>query len=129
MNVTPAVAALLERLEARHAEVFAREGEALACLERGDVDGHRRNMEEKAALLARMDMEMGGLVDAVEDPVLRDAVGHRIRRFANSARNGLQLKSVFYMSALLYPDDHVPGQPDNLRLFIEALQEGRTEDI
>ena len=42
--------------------------------------------------------------------------------FSASARMSLRLNSVFYMSALLYPDDHKPGQPDNLTLCIDRME-------
>ena len=85
-------------------------------------------MKEKATLLAGMDREAVELVAGVEDAVLRDAVTHALHRFSNSARNSLRIGSVFYMSALLYPDDHKPGEPDNLRLFIDGVRSGRLED-
>ena len=45
-----------------------------------------------------------------------------LESFSASARMSLRLNSVFYMSALLYPDNHRPGQPDNLTLCIERME-------
>ena len=45
-----------------------------------------------------------------------------LESFSASARLSLRLNSVFYMSALLYPDDHKPGQPDNLTLCIDRME-------
>lgn len=42
---------------------------------------------------------------------------------SSGARNALRLNSVFYMSALLYPDDHQVGQPNNLELFVAKVHQ------
>ena len=54
---------------------------------------------------------------------LQDQAGHRLHRFSASARNALRIGSIFYMSALLYPEDHKPGQPDDLQVFIRRLRD------
>ena len=120
--------AFIEWMEARYAAVMAAERQALAELDVGDIDAYNAAMKEKATLLAGMDREAAELVVGVEDAVLRDGVTHALHRFSNSARNSLRIGSVFYMSALLYPDDHKPGEPDNLRLFIDGVRSGRLED-
>ena len=97
------------------------ERQALARLDAGDTPGYRTLMRQKAELLAAMSQ------DAKQ--VLADLPGEArfnfslaLENFSSSARTALQLDSVFYMSALLYPDDHVPGQPDNLALCVDRME-------
>lgn len=120
--------AFIAWMEQRYAAVMAAEKQALAELDVGDIDAYNAAMKEKATLLAAMDQDAAGLVAGVEDAALRDAIGHALHRFSNSARNSLRIGSVFYMSALLYPDDHKAGEPDNLRLFIDGVRAGRLDD-
>lgn len=120
--------AFVEWMEQRYAAVMGAERRALAELEAGRTDAYNDAMKEKATLLSRMDRDAENLVAGIEDDALRDAATHALHRFSNSARNSLRIGSVFYMSALLYPDDHKAGEPDNLRLFIDGVRAGRLED-
>ena len=52
---------------------------------------------------------------------LRFNLALALENFAAGARTALRLNSVFYMSALLYPDDHKSGDPDNLTLCIDRI--------
>jgi len=49
------------------------------------------------------------------------AIREGLKRFADSADNALSLDSVFYMSALLYPEDYHEGEANDLELFAEEL--------
>ena len=121
---TPPLAALRQWLEQRHAAVMAAEGRALACLDRGDLPGHADGMHEKARLLAALREESAPLLAALPpdmDAAERERLSHRLHCFSASAHNALRLDSLFYMSALLYPEDHKPGQPDDLQAFIATL--------
>ncbi len=123
MSATPC-AALREWLEQRHAAVMAAEGRALACLEKGDLPGHAEGMHEKARLLAAIKEDVAPLLEALPadmDAQERERLYHRLRAFSASANNALRLDSLFYMSALLYPEDHKPGQPDDMQVFIASL--------
>lgn len=46
----------------------------------------------------------------------------RLERYSASAETALDLNSPFYMSALLYPETHKPGEPNNLELVLEKLR-------
>ncbi len=46
----------------------------------------------------------------------------RLERFAQNASQALAIGSVFYMYALLYPDNHVKGEPNDLELLAEEIQ-------
>lgn len=121
---TSPLAALREWLEQRHAAVMAAEGRALACLEKGDLPGHAEGMHEKARLLAAIREDAAPLLAALPpdmDAGERERLRHRLHCFAASATNALRLDSLFYMSALLYPEDHKPGQPDDMQTFIATI--------
>ena len=51
----------------------------------------------------------------------KERVREVLSAFSQNARTALHLDSVFYMSALLYPDDHRKGEPDNLEKLIISL--------
>lgn len=83
--------------------------------------GYHELMVAKATLLTKLIMGarpyLHDLPDAVADSVKATLMG-----FSRNAAQALQLDSVFYMSALLYPDDHMPGEPNNLEAFIASLE-------
>ena len=122
-NDTTALAGVLDWLRARHAAIMATEQEALGLLADGDTKGYTEKMRAKAESVATMAKDAAPELLALPEP-LRDKISRGLLRFSQSAAMGLQLGSVFYMSALLYPDDHKPGQPDNLALFIKSVATG-----
>lgn len=116
-----ALARLIQWLGERHAAIMAVERDALQRLEKGDIPGHTEKMREKAELLAALSEQAKPLLAPLPgEPRFNLALA--LERFSGSARTALQLNSVFYMSALLYPDDHKKGEPDNLLLFIERVE-------
>ena len=123
MSNDTTIAPVIDWLRTRHAAIMANEAEALARLKAGDTQGYNAKMRAKAEAVAALAKDaapvLAGLPEAVREPILRGLL-----RFSQSAATGLHLGSVFYMSALLYPDDHKPGEPDNLALFIEELAAG-----
>lgn len=108
-------------LEGQHKAIMACEQAALALLEKGDVDGYRAKMREKAQTLAKIAKEATTVLSDLPEP-LRTNLEVKLSRFASSAETSLALDSVFYMSALLYPDDHKKGEPDNLAKLIQNLK-------
>lgn len=116
-----ALARLAQWLGERRAAIMAVEREALQRLETGDIPGHNEKMREKAELLAALSEGAKPLLAPLPgEPRFNLALA--LERFSGSARTALKLDSVFYMSALLYPDDHKKGEPDNLLLFIERVE-------
>ena len=108
-------------LRNRHAEVMATEAQALARLDAGDTPGHNELMRRKAELLAAMAEDAKPLLEPLPGET-RFNYALALESFSASARMSLRLNSVFYMSALLYPDEHKPGQPDNLTLCIDRME-------
>lgn len=115
------VAVLSTWLRERHAAIKSREKDALSCLYADkDAISHRQLMMERAELIATLDVETKGMVAALPESI-RDETAEKLQRFANGARNALRLDSIFYMSALLYPDEHKAGEPDNMELLLRGL--------
>lgn len=116
-----ALPAAIAWLRARHADIMTTEREALALMEAGDIPGYTAKMHAKAESLAALARDAAPLLATLPEP-LRDRLAAALKRFSQSAAMALRLDSVFFMSALLYPDEHKPGEPDNLALFIDQLE-------
>ena len=115
------LASLVTWLRNRQAEVMAAEAQALARLDAGDTPGHNELMRRKAELLSTMAEDAKPLLEPLPGET-RFNFALALESFSASARMSLSLNSVFYMSALLYPDAHKPGQPDNLTLCIDRME-------
>lgn len=99
------------------------EATAYAELEQnGDQERFAQRMREKAETLASLP---DCLRDANKED-LSEEILERVETFAVNAGRALALESTFYMSALLYPDDHKHGEPNTLELLIEEIRIGRT---
>lgn len=126
MSADTDLAPFLAWLRARHAAIMALEQEGLALLKAGDTEGYKVKMRAKAESVAALARdaapELAGLPEGMRERITRG-----LMRFSQSAATGLSLGSVFYMWALLYPDEHKPGEPDNLALFIDDLAAGRLD--
>lgn len=120
-NPDPVLVSLIQWLRTRHDEVMAVEAQALARLDTGDTPGHNEDMRRKAELLASMADDAKPLLEPLPGET-RFNYALALEGFSSSARMALRLNSVFYMSALLYPDDHKPGQADNLTLCINRME-------
>jgi len=97
----------------------------------GDQNAFRALMLEKATLLKELEEKSARLVEEYaeeaamlgpQEVALAETVGATVRRFSKGANTALKLDSVFYMSALLYPDEHRKGEPNNLERLIAELE-------
>lgn len=84
--------------------------------EDGDTEKYKALMGQKAMFLQALPEEADKRLDAVPEAV-GDMVAGRLEAFSASASQALRIDSVFYMYALLYPDDHKAGEPNNLELL------------
>lgn len=121
MTTTPA-AALADYLDEKARQVRAIEAEAEAIIHgKGDQSGYQATMRKKAELLAALADDAESLVEALPVP-LAEAAAESLGGFSANAANSLRIGSVFYMSALLYPDEHKPGEPNNLERFAAEVR-------
>lgn len=86
-----------------------------------DEAGYREAMRAKAQLLAGLSAAASPFLDSI-GLERRPMIEHRLDMFSQSARRSLDIGSVFYMSALLYPDDHKPGEPNTLETWLAELE-------
>jgi hypothetical protein len=101
------------------------ESAALTALhEERDEVAYRGLMREKAEVLRDLPSAMAPFVQRMEQRE-RDAIEPRLDGFARSAGTALKLDSVFYMSALLYPENYTEGEPNDLERWIVELEQGR----
>jgi hypothetical protein len=117
-NTSNAVSALQSAAEKiRRIEDEARE----ALFIRDDPETHRQKLQEKTTLL----MELSELVDPFLDGMAKDfraELERGLYSFAMRAAQARELSSIFYMSALLYPEDYREGGPNDLEFFIDRLR-------
>jgi hypothetical protein len=92
----------------------------VALHQQSDPATYKRLMEEKCRLLSDLPRRLGGPLEAVDEP-LRSAVADELRSVARRADQALSLDSVFYMSALLYPEDYREGEDNDLEAFVAGL--------
>jgi hypothetical protein len=121
MSANPTTA-LADFLSAKAQAVRTIETEAQALLAGApDQEGYGLKMRAKAELLAALADDAGPLLAALPEH-LCDVAAVKLEGFSANAANALRIGSVFYMSALLYPDDHKPGEPNNLELFAAEVR-------
>ncbi|WP_449242738.1 hypothetical protein [Desulfovibrio sp.] len=109
-------------LEERAALVRGLESEAAGLLHGGgDQKSYEEAMRRKAELLAALAEDAAPLLEGL-DAGRAEALARRLKAFSRGAANSLRVKSVFYMSALLYPEDYVEGAKNDLENFIDEVR-------
>lgn len=88
--------------------------------ESGDTAGHRRLLTEKCLLLEALPDDVDAGLDGSDTPDAA-AFAAGLEDFARRAGLALQLESIFFMGALLYPDDYQDGEPNDLERFLERF--------
>lgn len=112
----PFVTWLTERC--RRIAELEQQGKAAAAA--NDAPTYRGVMRRKAELLAALDEDGAPQIAALPEG-LRHKAAAGLKGFALSAQHALELNSVFYMSALLFRDDHHEGEPNNLEVFRQEM--------
>lgn len=107
-------------LQEEHDAIMGCEAEALRLLKAGDKQGYEDHMRGKAVRLAALAGKAKDILANVPGSAAREAED-TLARFSGSASMSLQLNSVFFMSALLYKDEHKADEPDNLQTLINTL--------
>lgn len=78
-----------------------------------NTDKYKTLMCQKAMFLQALPDEAEKLVTSLPDAKANEVL-ERLDRFSANASRALGLDSVFYMSALLYPENHRKGEPNDL---------------
>lgn len=102
----------------RHLEEAAHQA-ALA----GNSEANRERLRDKARLLTGLGEKFSPQLDALQetDPVFAQRVRSELESYRRRAGQALQMDSPFYMFALLYPEEHAEGEPNDFERFIESL--------
>ena len=101
-------------------QVTTLEKEAREILQKNySEESYRAIMRQKATLLASLHKLAAPSIAKLPQTEQTNIIDERLMRFSQSASNALNLNSVFYMSALLFPEDHEEGAPNDLEQFIE----------
>lgn len=116
-----AVLDLLEYLEATNEKIKSIEAEGEQVLEAEGQPAFQAKLEEKAKVLAGLSENTWKLVERIGGEQ-GDEIAQRLEQFSMSASTALRIGSVFFMTALLYPDEHKPGDPNDLEVFMERLR-------
>jgi hypothetical protein len=114
-NALSALQSAAERI--RRIEDEARE----ALFTRDDPETHRQKLQEKTMLLMELPELVGPFCDGMAKDV-RAEFETGLNSFAMRAAQARELSSVFYMSALLYPEGYREGDRNDLELFIDRLR-------
>ena len=101
-------------------KVCERKAEAALYVDNNET-AYRSLMKEKAGLLASIAKDAASLVSSFAGQD-RGRVAAALDSFSANAQTSLRIDSVFYMSALLYSDDHKKGQPNNLEKLVATLE-------
>ncbi|MGE4297329.1 MAG: hypothetical protein AB7E47_04800 [Desulfovibrionaceae bacterium] len=97
------------------------ETEALDALHiRHDKDTHRAKLLAKCDVLMDLPLEAAALTAALT-PAEKERVDAKLDNLAARAGQATSIGSVFYMGALLYPDDYTDGEPNELEKFCDTI--------
>lgn len=115
------LAELIEFLEDKAATVRRLEEEGDAVLPREGQLAFQAKLEEKAELLAALGEKAWPLTNKI-DGELGEQITQKLEQFSMSASTALRIGSVFFMTALLYPEEHQVGEPNDLENYITELK-------
>ncbi|MGE4536798.1 MAG: hypothetical protein AB7D37_06955 [Desulfovibrio sp.] len=92
-----------------------------ALHEAGDTAGHRKHLTDKCLTLEGLPGEVADILSASDaDGAAAFAAG--LEDFARRAGMALSLESIFFMGALLYPEDYQDGDPNDLERFLDRFE-------
>ena len=122
MPNTSAGKELLQSLRGTAKGIRTLEADARAALDQGDENTYRANYHEKVFALQDLPELVEPHLKHLPDP-LAHKVRTRAQGFATRAQQAESVGSIFFMYALLYPDDYQEGQPNDLEAWIEDLEQ------
>ena len=117
-----AIHAVFEKLQKEALRIRALEAEAKEALfVRDDQETYTLKLKEKTTVLMELPDTLEPLLDDLDGEV-RSEIQAGLEDFARRAGQALGLSSLFYMSALLYPDEYVEGDRNDLEKFIDRFE-------
>lgn len=119
---TEALKELIDFLEEKSSDVRRLEREADEVIKTEGQLAFQAKLEKKAELLAELGEKAWPMTERLGG-ALGEEAAQKLEQFSMSASTALRIGSVFFMTALLYPEDHKPGQPNDLDVFIATLKE------
>ena len=121
-NAGKAIRAVLDAIEKEAVRIRTLEAEAKEALfERNDKQTYTLKLKEKTTTLMELPNTLEPLLVDL-DVRAKEEIEQGLEGFAARAGNAWGLSSLFYMSALLYPDDYVEGDKNDLERFIDKLR-------
>ena len=115
-------AVLADWLDTEACEIREIESRAYTALHHdNDESAYRDLMRSKALRLASLAEKGLPMAERLEQHERATAV-KKMKRFSASASTALNIGSVFFMSALLYPDDYKDGQKNDLEVFAQTIR-------
>ncbi|MBI9079897.1 MAG: hypothetical protein JEY79_09175 [Pseudodesulfovibrio sp.] len=116
-----ALSDLIVFLEKTAADVKRLEAEAEILIQSEGQIAFQTKVEDKAEILAALGEKAWRLTERIEGE-LSNEIARKLEQFSMSASAALRIGSVFFMTALLYPEDHKPGEPNDLEVLIQDLK-------
>lgn len=112
----------IEWLDNKANTVRALESKANSALhDKQDQTRYKHLMLEKATLLSTLADEAEPKITSLPEEK-QTMISDQLGRFSQSAAVAKRIGSVFYMSALLYPEDYKPDQKNDLEAFVDTLR-------
>lgn len=109
-------------LESEHSRIMNFENDAIKALDNSDNETYLKNIKKKAEALAEIYSNSENYLVNVPANIA-DITRNTLSNFSGNAKMSLKINSPFFMSALLYPDEHKKGEPDNFAIFIKDLKQ------
>ncbi|MFW6105815.1 MAG: hypothetical protein ACOC5H_00475 [Desulfovermiculus sp.] len=118
---TSGIQGLLDMLSAQAVRIRELEKSADTCLhEQGDIDQYTANLHSKAELLSELsDLAQPYLADLPAEQ--QEKIAQQLEAFSRNAQQALEVDSIFFMRQLLYPEDYVEGEENDLEKLISSL--------
>jgi hypothetical protein len=114
---------VIDILEKTASEIRTLEAEAQEALhDHDDVNTYRKKLEQKTILLMDLHDRTWDPLEAMEEN-LREEIRASIENFAYRAEQAAENASLFYMYALLYPEDYKEGDKNDLENYTKGLRQ------
>jgi len=122
MRVSP-LEKLISLLSQQAEQIHKLESTAAVLVhDKDQIHRYRAVLEEKARILSGLAQQASPIIQKIPEKQA-SPIQQALSKFSQSATTSLRIGSPFYMSALLYPQYHKKGEPNDLELLINKLRE------